>query len=103
MMATTTPCAFCGTTTAARIQGRSGCACVNCIGEAAKQAIAKTSVPERTTLTASDRCLLCGDVVTKHDLAAAHSPYVLCHGCLINALQVAHKTDGGGSFIQVNF
>lgn len=102
-MATTTPCAFCGTTTAARIQGRSGCACVNCIGEATKQAIAKTSVPERTTLTASDRCLLCGDVVTKHDLAAAHSPYVLCHGCLINALEVAHETAGGGSFIQVNF
>lgn len=102
-MAHKTPCAICGSTTAQRILGRFGCACVNCIGEAAKQAIAKANVPQRTTLTASDRCILCGDLITKNDLAAAHFPYALCHACLINALESAHEIDGGTSFTQVNF
>jgi hypothetical protein len=102
-MANTTPCAFCGKTDTRRIQGRTGCACVNCIGEAAKQAIAKMSVPDRPTLTASDRCLLCGDAITKHDLAAARPPYSLCQGCLIDAVKGAHEAENGASFIQVNF
>lgn len=97
------PCAICGTSEAQRIQGRTGCVCVNCLGEAAKQAIARVNVAQRATLTASDRCLLCGDTITKGNLAAAHSPYVLCHECLISALERAHGTGEGGTFTQVNF
>jgi len=102
-MANTTPCALCGTTKGSRIQGRSGCACANCLGEAAKQAITKANEVSRPTVTASDRCLLCGDAVTKGDLAAAHPPYVICHECLLYALETASKRDGGVTFTQVNF
>jgi hypothetical protein len=102
-MTVTTPCALCGTTTTQRIQGRAGCACVNCIGEATKQAIAKTSISKHITLTASDRCLLCGDSITKGDLATARTPYVLCHECLIHALEGACENGTGASFIQVDF
>lgn len=76
---------------------------MNCIGEAAKQSIAKMSAPNRITLTASDRCLLCGDRVTKGALAAVHRPYALCHECLINALEIAHEAGGDAPFVQVDF
>jgi hypothetical protein len=102
-MNSTTPCALCGTTTAHRIVGRVGCVCVDCLGEAAKQAIAKQHVPKSITVTASDLCLLCGDEITSGNLAASRAPYKLCHGCLLTALESASDLPEGTQFIQVNF
>jgi hypothetical protein len=50
-MRNSTPCALCGTTTAHRVMGRVGCACDGCIGEAAKQAIAKEKMPKQPNVT----------------------------------------------------
>ena len=102
-MSNTTPCALCGSISAHRIQGRTGCACVNCLGEAAKQAIIKADRPKQPRLTASDRCLLCGDPITDSNLAAARAPYVICHTCLLHALEIADDYDQTGVFVQVNF
>jgi hypothetical protein len=103
MMSNATPCALCGTIAANRIQGRTGCACVNCLGEAAKQAISKVNRSKQPVLTASDRCLLCGDPISDSNLAAARAPYVICHGCLIHALELADDYEETGFFVQVNF
>jgi len=102
-MSNSTPCALCGSTTNNRIMGRAGCACVACIGEAAKQAIAKENVPARVSVTASDSCLLCGDAIVQGNLAASRAPYKICHDCLMSALENAGELAPGTHFIQVNF
>jgi hypothetical protein len=102
-MNNSTPCALCGTTTAHRVMGRVGCACDGCIGEAAKQAIAKEKMPKQPNVTASDLCLLCGDPITKANLVAVRSPYKICHDCLMSALQRAAEPPEGVQFVQVNF
>ena len=96
-------CALCGTTSIRIIAGRTGYACTECLGEAAKQVLAKQSVPESPSVTASDRCLLCGECITKGDLAAARGPYRLCHACIVVAVQDAAIPLGATGFIQVDF
>jgi hypothetical protein len=102
-MSNTTPCALCGSVTRKRIQGRTGCACVDCLGEAAKQAISQADRSKKPSLTASDLCLLCGDPITRGNLAAARLPYVICHDCLKQALEAADDYDQTHVFVQVNF
>lgn len=100
-MSNQTPCALCGTTTRNRIQGRFGCACVECLGEAAKQAIAKSKLVERPSVTASDRCVMCGDPITKGNLTATRFAYSVCHPCLVETLEGA--AEGNTTMIQVAF
>lgn len=96
-------CALCGTTSTRIIAGRTGYACTECLGEAAKQMLAKQDVPEQPTATASDKCLLCGESITKGDLAAARGPYRLCHTCIVVAVEDLAVPIGTTRFIQVNF
>lgn len=93
-MSDKTPCALCGTKTLHRIQGRAGCACVECLGEAAKQVITKTDSVEPPTITASHRCLLCGDPITKGNIIATRFNYVVCHPCLVDVLDTSAEDSG---------
>lgn len=97
------PCALCGSLEAHRIIGRTGCACVSCMGEAAKQLVAKQDQRIPPTVTASDHCLLCGDPITKGQIAASRPPYVLCHQCILQAVESVADFVPDGKFVQVNF
>ena len=97
------PCAFCGTKSVAMIHGRTGCVCTDCLGEAAKQVVAKRNVPISPSVTASDRCLLCGDSIASGALAVARGPYRLCHACIVLAVENAAIRGDESSFTQVNF
>jgi hypothetical protein len=102
LMSADIPCALCGSNTADRVMGRIGCACSNCLGEAAKQVIAKQNQPMPPAVTASDLCLMCGDPITKGGLVAVRGPYKICHSCLVSAVQEALPL-GTTDFVQVNF
>lgn len=99
---TAIPCALCGSN-AHLVAGRTGNACFECLGEAAKQMLAKQNVPSKPSLTASDRCLLCGDPITSGFLAASRGPYQICHGCIVDAIESLAVPIGTESFIQVDF
>jgi len=74
-----------------------------CIGEAARQLLAKQDQPLTPSVTASDRCLLCGEVITTGSIAASHAPYVICHRCIAQAIDATSELVPGGKFVQVNF
>lgn len=94
------PCALCGSTEHHRFVGRAGCACVNCLGEAARQMLVREHPRNPPTVTASSRCLLCGDFVAKGNLAATRQPYALCQECVLDALT---RTSDEGGYIEVAF
>lgn len=99
MPATDLPCAICGNRILHRLIGRAGCVCVDCLGNAAKQMIVRERVPNPPTLTASHRCLLCGEPVVGGNLAATRTPYILCHACVLQAFE--RMADP--AFVQVEF
>jgi hypothetical protein len=76
---------------------------VLCLGEAARQLLAKQDEPVSPSVTASDRCLLCGESVTAGSIAACRTPYVLCHHCIAQAVAAAAEHVPEGRFVQVNF
>jgi hypothetical protein len=94
-------CALCGDTAGHRLVGRTGCACVTCLGEAVKQAICGQA-HHPPTVTASDRCLLCGVAIVCGNLVAVRAPYRLCAACLRDVAQVA-LSDGDAGMRQVDF
>ena len=93
------PCAICGSVTPYRLVGRTGCVCVNCLGDAAKQMIARARVPNLPTLTASHRRLLCGEPVVRSNIAATRGPYTICQPCVLQGLE---RMDDP-AFVQVEF
>lgn len=95
------PCALCGSSENHLIVGRTGCACVQCLGEAAKQLIAQERVSHPPTLTASDHCLLCGEGVASGNAAASRGPYALCGQCVVDVLASSKRKDE--TFLQVGF
>lgn len=97
------PCALCGSLEAHRIVGRTGCVCVSCMGEAAKQLLAKQDERMPPSVTASDRCLLCGDSITTGRIAASRAPYVICYQCISQAIDSVTEFAPDGKFVQVNF
>lgn len=88
-MITDIPCALCGTTNTDRVIGRTGCACTVCLGEAVKRTISGEGRRDPPTVTASDRCLLCGEPIVSGKVVAVRRPYRLCGGCLVAALEWA--------------
>lgn len=94
------PCALCGSIEHHRFIGRAGCACVNCLGEAARQMLVREHPRNPPALTASTRCLLCGDSVAKSTMAATRGPYAICQECVIDAFTRA--TDDAG-YVEVAF
>jgi hypothetical protein len=97
------PCALCGSLDAKRIIGRTGCVCVLCMGEAAKQLLARQDQRKSPTVTASDRCLLCGDLITVGRIAATRAPYVICHHCISQAIESVTEFVPEDKFVQVDF
>lgn len=95
-MTTTHVCALCGSSEALLV-GRTGCACKTCLGEAVKQAIihGPSQAVAQSHVTASDRCLMCGDSIINGNLAAARGPYRLCQACLSDAAQDALNPQDG--------
>ena len=96
------PCGLCGSTSENRLIGRTGCVCRSCLGEAAKQLVTLGQSPHEVTVTASDRCLLCGEGITTGHIAAVRGPYRICHACVVAAVEQAAPL-GASAFVQVNF
>lgn len=96
------PCVLCGTKKQVAL-GINGCACMSCLGEAVKQALAKEHVPEIPSVTASDHCLFCDLSIANGFLAAAKGPYRICHACLVYAVKSFAVPINTTAFIQVNF
>lgn len=91
-------CALCGTDRDL-ISNRAGVVCKRCIAEAITSVLlARTS--EHSQFTASDRCLLCGDLaVRKGEYAAVRRPYAICAECMKDSLDDA----GQGTFLVAVF
>ena len=88
------PCAICGSGTDL-IQGRSGRSCRKCIGAAAARMIER-SLSSNGPMTASDRCLLCGDhVVSNGNIAAFTGSYRICFGCVRDVLDSSNEMSSG--------
>lgn len=85
-------CALCGNHEQL-IVGRAGVVCRLCLGKAISSVLgAKSSSPSE--LTASDRCLLCGETaVSRGDYAAVRRPYAICAACMKDGLDAAGDSD----------
>ena len=100
-MTSAIPCALCGDTTGFRLVGRTGCACRACLGEAVKQAVCGDAhIPP--TVTAGDRCLLCGEAITCGNVVAVRGPYRVCAACLRDVVDGA-LSHGDAAMRQVGF
>jgi hypothetical protein len=83
-------CALCGSVDNDRVIGAAGCACLPCIATAMQAVVARQFDPERPPhVTASDRCILCGEPIVAGFVAATRPPYCLCAQCLRDALEAA--------------
>lgn len=76
------PCALCGTTVGDRVIDRAGCVCNVCLGAAVAQVVSGRGVRNLPTITAADRCLLCGETVVSGSVVAVRPPYHLCGTCI---------------------
>lgn len=88
------PCAICGSRTDL-VQGRIGRACRKCIGAAASGMIERALSPNGP-MTASDRCLLCGDnAVSNGNIAAFAGAYRACFGYVRDVLDSSNELENG--------
>lgn len=75
------------------IVGRTGVLCKSCLGKAVVSILdARTS--DNSMISASDRCLLCGEpCVRGGDYAAVRRPYSICAKCMKDGLDAAGARD----------
>ncbi len=72
-----------------------GRACRKCVGIAAAGMIERSLSPAGP-MTASDRCLLCGDnVVFNGNIAAFAGSYRICFGCVRDVLESSNELSNG--------
>src|SRR5688572_23990275 len=87
-MSMTRICAFCGTD-GRLIVGRTGVICRECLAKAITSVL-EAQASDLAQLSASDRCLLCGDTsVSRGDYAAVRRPYSICATCMKEGLDTA--------------
>lgn len=68
------------------IVGRTGIVCKGCLAKAIASVLEARS-SETLHLSASDRCLLCGETsVSRGDYAAIRRPYSICATCMKDGL-----------------
>lgn len=71
------------------IVGRTGIVCKSCLAKAITSVL-EAQASEMSQLSASDRCLLCGEVsVGRGDYAAVRGPYSICATCMKDGLDAA--------------
>lgn len=93
-------CALCGVHEHL-ICGRTGIVCKSCLGKAISSILEARS-SDSSRLTASDRCLLCGETaVSRGDYAAVRNPYSICASCMKDGLDASGS--GGDSFLVAKF
>lgn len=81
-------CAFCCADDRL-IVGRTGIVCKRCLAKAITSVL-ETQSSEMSQLSASDRCLLCGEIsVSRGDYAAVRMPYSICATCMKDGLDMA--------------
>lgn len=87
-MSTSHVCALCGADDRL-IVGRAGVVCRRCLAKAVTS-ILEAQASDPSKLSASDRCLLCGEMsVSRGDYAAVRAPYSICATCMKDGLDMA--------------